>query len=149
MGMVLLVVPGLFVSIYIYDLSSQPEEAFPLVKPTAPSFFLITLLILLSFQSLRTSNMYIKSLVVASAALTLVSAESYPRGAYPINKRTQGPDEPSCTDFTPFQYAGCFQDTSAPRSLVFSGPSTSNMTVETCVAFCKGWSSICFYSINR
>jgi hypothetical protein len=73
----------------------------------------------------------------AAAALTLVSGVS--AGGYPVMKRNQEPSQPSCTSFTPFKYAGCFQDLSNPeRALLFSGPSTQNMTVETCVAFCKG-----------
>jgi hypothetical protein len=73
----------------------------------------------------------------AAAALTLVSGVN--AGGYPVMKRNQEPSQPSCTNFTPFKYAGCFQDLSNPeRALLFSGPSTQNMTVETCVAFCKG-----------
>jgi hypothetical protein len=73
----------------------------------------------------------------AAAALTLISGVN--AGSYPVMKRNQEPSQPSCTNFTPFKYAGCFQDPSNPeRALLFSGPSTQNMTVETCVAFCKG-----------
>jgi hypothetical protein len=78
----------------------------------------------------------------AAAALTLVSGVN--AGGYPINmmRRNQEPSQPSCTNFTPFKYAGCFKDLSSPRALLFNGPSTSNMTVETCVAFCKGMPAI-------
>jgi hypothetical protein len=73
----------------------------------------------------------------AAAALTLISGVN--AGSYPVMKRNQEPSQPLCTNFTPFKYAGCFQDPSNPeRALLFSGPSTQNMTVETCVAFCKG-----------
>ncbi|PMD34140.1 WSC-domain-containing protein [Hyaloscypha variabilis F] len=73
----------------------------------------------------------------AAAALTLVSGVN--AGSGPILMgRNQEPSQPSCTNFTPFKYAGCFKDLSAPRALLFSGPNTQNMTVETCVAFCKG-----------
>jgi hypothetical protein len=75
--------------------------------------------------------MLVNSFIAASAALTFVSlahAETFPRGAHPIQKRTQGPSQPSCTDFTPFQYAGCFVDVNSPeRTLEFSGPSTNNV----------------------
>jgi len=75
----------------------------------------------------------------AAAALTLVSGVN--AGSGPILMgRNQEPSQPSCTNFTPFKYAGCFKDLSAPRALLFSGPNTQNMTVETCVAFCKGTS---------
>ncbi|KAH8658736.1 WSC domain-containing protein [Tricladium varicosporioides] len=56
-------------------------------------------------------------------------------------RRNQEPSKPSCTDFTPFVYAGCFEDppSPAPHTLLYtSGLSTQNMTIETCVAFCKG-----------
>jgi hypothetical protein len=77
----------------------------------------------------------LKSLVAASAALTLVSGVS----ASVVVKRNGEPAQPSCTDFTPFVYAGCYQDPSSPRALLYnSNLPTQNMTVETCVAFCKG-----------
>ena len=74
----------------------------------------------------------------AAAAFTLVSGVN--AGGYPVNmmRRNQEPSQPSCTNFTPFKYAGCFKDLSSPRALLYTGPSTQNMTVETCVAFCKG-----------
>ena len=42
--------------------------------------------------------------------------------------------------FTPFLYAGCYSDTSSPRTLPFApaGWDTQNATVEKCVAICKG-----------
>lgn len=74
----------------------------------------------------------------AAAAFTLVSSVN--AGGYPVNmmRRNQEPSQPSCTNYTPFKYAGCFKDLSSPRALLYTGPSTQNMTVETCVAFCKG-----------
>ena len=77
----------------------------------------------------------------AAAALTLVSGVS--AGGFPVQLvgRNQEPSQPSCTNFTPFVYRGCFSDLSSPRALLFSGPSNQNMTVETCVAFCKGMNS--------
>lgn len=82
--------------------------------------------------------MKFETLSVASAALTLVSVVN--AGSYPVEvvRRTQEPSQPSCSSYTPFVYAGCFSDPSVPRALPFSGPSNQNMTVETCVAFCKG-----------
>ena len=75
--------------------------------------------------------------IAASAALTLVSGVN--AGGYPVHKRNQEPAQPSCSNFTPFKYAGCFQDLSTTRALLYSsGLNTQNMTVETCVAFCKG-----------
>ncbi|CAF9935035.1 MAG: hypothetical protein HETSPECPRED_009442 [Heterodermia speciosa] len=48
---------------------------------------------------------------------------------------------PLCSvPFTPFLYAGCYSDTSSPRTLPFApaGLDTQHMTVEQCVAECKG-----------
>ncbi|KAH7360449.1 WSC domain-containing protein [Rhexocercosporidium sp. MPI-PUGE-AT-0058] len=79
----------------------------------------------------------LKSFTIASAALTLFSSVSA-SGLYPV-KRTQQPAQPSCTDFTPFKYAGCFVDNGSPRTLLYTGPRLhQNQTVEGCVAFCKG-----------
>jgi hypothetical protein len=63
----------------------------------------------------------LKSWVVASAALTLISASV-------VVKRNEEPAQPSCTDFTPFVYAGCFTDPSSPeRALLYdSGLNTQN-----------------------
>ena len=89
----------------------------------------------LAFTGCSWSTMMIfKSFVAASATLALcqgVGATVVPRW------NTAGP---SCTDFTPFVYAGCFSDPSSPRALPFSSSdlNTQNMTVEICVAFCKG-----------
>jgi hypothetical protein len=78
----------------------------------------------------------LKPFLAASAALTLVSGVS----ANVVVKRTEEPALPSCTNFTPFVYAGCYQDPSSPeRALLYdSGLPTQNMTVQICVAFCKG-----------
>ncbi|CAG8980407.1 hypothetical protein HYALB_00003972 [Hymenoscyphus albidus] len=53
---------------------------------------------------------------------------------------TQGPAKPSCVDFTPYVYGGCYQNPSnGPHTLLFNSDLDSqNMTVEKCVAFCKG-----------
>jgi hypothetical protein len=50
------------------------------------------------------------------------------------------PPLPSCTTFPPFVYAGCFNDPSIPSALIYRATelSNTNMTVEICVAFCKG-----------
>lgn len=49
-------------------------------------------------------------------------------------------DLPPCTTpFQPFVYSGCFQDLSSPPALAYrSSLSIDNMTVELCVAECKG-----------
>ncbi|KAH7418127.1 WSC domain-containing protein [Cadophora sp. MPI-SDFR-AT-0126] len=77
----------------------------------------------------------LKSFTVASAALTLFSGVN--AGLYPV-KRNEEPAQPSCTDFTPFKYAGCFVDNGSPRTLLYTGPRNQNQTVQDCVAFCKG-----------
>jgi hypothetical protein len=83
--------------------------------------------------------MNFKSFVTASAALVLCQGV----GASAVRRwSTAGP---SCTDFTPYVYAGCFSDPSSPRALPFSSSdlNTQNMTVEICVAFCKGANPPC------
>jgi hypothetical protein len=67
----------------------------------------------------------LKSFVAASAALTLVSGVSIE-----VVRRNEEPAQPSCTDFTPFVYAGCFTDPSSPeRALLYdSGLNTQNST---------------------
>ncbi|TVY89537.1 WSC domain-containing protein, partial [Lachnellula willkommii] len=75
---------------------------------------------------------------VASAALTLFSGVN--AGLVTLDQRNQEqPAAPSCTSYTPFVYSGCFKDPGSPRALLYdSGLNTQNMTVEICVAFCKG-----------
>lgn len=49
--------------------------------------------------------------------------------------------KPSCTDFTPFTYSGCYSDAGDPKpALVYRATSldSQNTTIEQCVAFCKG-----------
>ena len=71
--------------------------------------------------------------LIAASAISLA-------GASAVVKRT--PEVlPSCTDFTPFTYAGCFSDpTNNPSALNFRATTLqiSTMTVNTCVSFCKG-----------
>jgi len=78
--------------------------------------------------------MNFKSFITASAALVLC------QGVVASAVRRWETAGPSCPDFTPFVYEGCFYDPSSPRALPFSSSSlnTQNMTVEICVAFCKG-----------
>jgi hypothetical protein len=80
----------------------------------------------------------LKSLLVASAAATLFTGAG--ASASVALKRNEEPAQPSCVNFTPFVYAGCFQDPSSPeRALLYnSNLPTDAMTVEKCVAFCKG-----------
>jgi len=85
-----------------------------------------------------------KSLLAATAAATLFSSVIsdnivVERNLATIAKRNEEPAQPSCTDFTPFVYAGCFVDPSTVRGLLYDSQLDSqNMTVEKCVAFCKG-----------
>jgi hypothetical protein len=78
----------------------------------------------------------LKSFVIATASLTIL-----PFANAGIVKRNQEPDQPSCVDFTPFTYAGCFRSPpgQAFDTLLFTGTlDKSNMTIEKCVAYCKG-----------
>ena len=55
--------------------------------------------------------------------------------------RNDGPTAPPCSvPFTPYLYAGCYTDSGSPRALPFGpdGLDRQNMTIETCVAECKG-----------
>jgi len=82
------------------------------------------------------------SLIAASAAATLFAGVNAGEFGL-IGKRTGGPAQPSCTDYTPFVYAGCFTDSGSPRALLYSSDLDRNtMTVEKCVAFCKGKSPV-------
>ena len=144
---------GLVVKFYIFSLSSLS----PFVISNCASAVFYTSSIFLNLflnpvvQSEPSTMLNLNYFTAAAAALTLVSGVN--AGGYPVMKRNQEPSQPSCTNFTPFKYAGCFQDPSNPeRALLFSGPSTQNMTVETCVAFCKGMLSthlLCSISNSR
>jgi hypothetical protein len=72
-----------------------------------------------------------RSLVAAVATLSLVTSTH----AWNV-------ELPPCLDkFQPFVYSGCFQDGGPgnPDALIFrSSLSSDNMTVEECVADCKG-----------
>lgn len=81
----------------------------------------------------------LKSFLTASALLTSFSGVN----AGVFVERTGGPAQPSCTDFTAFVYSGCFTDPSTVRGLLYSSDlDFQSMTVEKCVAFCKGMISI-------
>lgn len=77
-----------------------------------------------------------QSLYVASAALTLIAGVE----AGALTKRNQELAEPSCTDYTPYVYSGCYHDPSTTKSLLYKWDDapTNNMTVAKCTAFCKG-----------
>lgn len=72
-----------------------------------------------------------RSLVAAVATLSLVKSTQ----AWNV-------ELPPCLDeFQPFVYSGCFQDGTpgTPNALIFrSSLSSDSMTVEECVADCKG-----------
>ena len=82
------------------------------------------------------------SLIAASAAATLFAGVNAGEFGL-IGKRTGGPAQPSCIDYTPFVYAGCFIDPGNPRALLYSSDlDRTTMTVEKCVAFCKGMPTV-------
>jgi len=74
------------------------------------------------------------TLAVASATLlSLVNGSA-------LVKRTPA-ILPSCTDFTPFTYSGCYSDAGDPKpALVYRATSLDSQktTIQQCVAFCKG-----------
>jgi hypothetical protein len=79
----------------------------------------------------------LKSLSTASAAFSFVSG---------VNSRVIERDPVdnslgSCVDFTPYIYAGCYTDPpqTSERALLYNSDLDQNtITVEKCVAFCKG-----------
>ena len=78
---------------------------------------------------------------VLASAFALVSLVNANAAVLDV-KRNDDP-APSCSSFTPFKYAGCFNDPSTPSALNYRATqlSNANMTVEVCVSFCKGMSS--------
>lgn len=69
----------------------------------------------------------LKSFIAASAASALFIGAN----AGALVKRNEEPAQPSCVNYTPFVYAGCFQDPSSPRALLYnSNLPTNEMTVE-------------------
>ena len=74
------------------------------------------------------STMALIRSLAAVAAFTLVQQTS----AWDINL-------PSCTSpFQPFVYSGCYDDSGKEPALSFRSNLPNNMTVEECVADCKG-----------
>ena len=74
------------------------------------------------------------TLIAASAALISFASGSV------LVERTP-PQAPACTDFTPYNYKGCYVDAGDPvPALVYRavGLDSQNTTIEQCVAFCKG-----------
>lgn len=73
------------------------------------------------------------------AGLALFSAAS---GAPHLRARNAGSQvvTPCTSPFAPWNYVGCFMDLGNPSTLPFDTPGTSfnNMTVEFCIASCKG-----------
>lgn len=73
----------------------------------------------------------LKPIAVASTLLTLLSSVI----------ANEEPAQPSCVDFTPFVYGGCYQNpgNGGPHTLLYtSNLDSQNMTIEKCVSFCKG-----------
>lgn len=81
----------------------------------------------------------IRSLFAATLALSGLSSVA----AAALIPRNDYAAQPPCTyPFTPFDYVGCYVDPSTPyRALTFNPQiPRDNMTVELCVASCKGQS---------
>lgn len=75
----------------------------------------------------------LKLATVAAAAVTFflgANAASTSEGDFCL---------PSCAEYTPFVYSGCYNDAGSPATQMYTtGLDASNMTVEKCTAFCKG-----------
>lgn len=80
----------------------------------------------------------LKASLVSSVILSFVVNAS----ASHVAKRWN-PPLPSCSCYTPYKYAGCFQDPSTPTTALIyrTDLPSGNMTVEVCTAFCKGIAS--------
>jgi len=85
-------------------------------------------------------------LASAFALLSVVNAD-----IVVFDVKRNDPPAPSCSNFTAFKYAGCFNDPSTPSALNYRATelSNSNMTVEVCVSFCKGKSSAPLFGTGR
>jgi hypothetical protein len=99
-------------------------------------FFCLLFILLPSFEVSYNTMLDLKTFIAASAAAALFAGAR----ASELVVRNGEPAKPACTTpFQPFVYAGCFSDPSSPQGLLYtSGLPTQNMTVEICVAFCKG-----------
>ncbi|CZR69831.1 related to beta-1,3 exoglucanase [Phialocephala subalpina] len=77
----------------------------------------------------------LKISLVSSVFLSLIANAS----ASHVAKRWT-PPLPSCSSYTPYKYAGCFEDPSTPTTALIyrTDLPSGNMTVEVCTAFCKG-----------
>lgn len=74
-----------------------------------------------------------------SAVLTFAAVCNSVLASHLTVKRTGPVRLPSCVNYTPFVYSGCFADNGSPRALLYkSNLDFDSMTVEKCVAFCKG-----------
>ena len=90
---------------------------------------------------------------ILSIVLTASTATSlFSFASAQLVTRNQGPSAPPCgVPFTPYLYAGCYSDPGSPRALPFvpglrDDPS---LTVDECVAECKGNSYTTFCLIPR
>lgn len=71
----------------------------------------------------------LRTVAAAAAAVALVGSV----------QATENPLPPCLDPFQPFVYSGCFRDTGSPQILPYRSPSPSDdMTVDKCVAECKG-----------
>jgi hypothetical protein len=79
---------------------------------------------------MATSKMLVTSIALAAGLVQVASASAVKRWGVPL---------PACTPATPFVYAGCFSDMGSTDALEYRSEVNSNtMTIEACVAFCKG-----------
>lgn len=76
-----------------------------------------------------------RSALTAAAALALV----------PLTMAWNVELPPCLEQFKPFVSSGCFQDGNPPALVYRSSQDQTNMTVEKCVAECKGMSCLCLF----
>lgn len=71
--------------------------------------------------------------------VTALAFSLFPLANTSVAVKRWGVPLPSCTDFTPFVYAGCFTDPPSVGALSYrTDLDFNNMTIEACVDFCKG-----------
>ncbi|KAL3425584.1 wsc domain-containing protein [Phlyctema vagabunda] len=93
-------------------------------------------ILLIIFKRLFTMVVF-NTFAIASVAITYLSSVN----AAVLVGRTGEPAQPSCTDYTPYVYSGCYTDPAGTEGALlyrWSAAPTQNMTVMQCTAFCKG-----------
>ena len=118
---------GLLCSPKSYLLMSTPISSNPSLSPHP---FGVYPTIVSSLIRMATFKTFVTSIALAAGLVQVANASAVKRWGVPL---------PACTPATPFVYAGCFSDMGSTGALEYrSEVNYDNMTIEACVAFCKG-----------